>query len=85
MNQRNLKAVPNRPRISERTARQQKALDAILERQADAPHGEGTIDPVLTGNHINADEVLGRNPRFILAEEPIPVWRVFFKKLGLMK
>lgn len=85
MNQRNLKAVPDRPRISERTARQQKALDAILERQAEAPYGEGTVDPVAHGNYINVDEVSRRATKIVVTDSPVPLIRSILKKLGLMK
>lgn len=85
MNHRNLSAVPDRPRISERTARQQKALDAILERQADAPYGMGTVDPVAQGNYINVDEVSRRATKIIVVDSPVPVWRAMLRKLRLMR
>ena len=73
--QRRLTAVPDHPRISQRTARQELALRKIQERQASAPHGEGTIDPVTTGSYIDIDRVLKDATKYVIVDSPIPLWR----------
>lgn len=43
------------------TQRQQKFLAEIQERQANAPHGEGTIEVPPTKKYLPVDEILDRS------------------------